>query len=216
MQTTIQPAEGGRKTNMKEKQIWFLLIVFIAGIISVGSYYVFFKREMRGSGLPIYDAVPYFKLTERSGKTVSLSDLKGQVWVADFIFTNCAESCPVMSLRMKGLQEASASEGIRLVSFSVDPNRDTPEVLASYANKYGADKNRWLFLTGKEDFIHALAIKGFHLGVDKEGKQTPILHSDKFVLVDRKGRIRGYFESSSEEGKKDLLRAIRSLQKEAV
>jgi protein SCO1/2 len=73
-----------------------------------------------------------------------------------------------------------------------------------------------LFLTGKEDFIHGLAIKGFHLGVDKAGKATPILHSDKFVLIDRKGRIRGYFESGTEEGKKELIKAIASLQKEAV
>ena len=201
---------------MKEKQIWFFLIVFMAGIISLGSYYVFFKRAMRGSGLPVYDSVPYFKLTERSGKQVALSDLKGQVWVADFIFTHCADVCPVMSLRMKNLQETAERHGIRLVSFSVDPSRDTPEVLSTYADQYGADKNRWLFLTGKEDFIHALAIKGFHLGVDKAGKETPILHSDKFVLIDRKGRIRGYFESGTEEGKKGLLRAIVALQKEAV
>ena len=201
---------------MKEKQIWFLLIVLFAGIISLGSYYVFFKREMRGSGLPIYDTVPNFKLMERSGRQVSLSDLKGEVWVADFIFTHCADTCPVMSLRMKGLQETAQAQGIRLVSFSVDPTRDTPEVLSTYAEQYGADKNRWLFLTGKEDFIHSLAKEGFRLGVDKAGKETPILHSEKFVLVDRKGRIRGYFESGSEDGKKELIRAIVSLQKEPV
>jgi protein SCO1/2 len=201
---------------MKQKQIWFLLIVLIAATISLGSFYVFFKREMRGSGLPIYDSVPYFKLTERSGKQVSLSDLKGEVWVADFIFTHCADTCPMMSLRMKALQETAEAQGIRLVSFTVDPARDTPDVLSSYADQYGADKNRWLFLTGEEDFIHSLAKQGFRLGVDKAGKETPILHSDRFVLVDRKGRIRGYFESESEEGKKELVRAIEALQKEPV
>jgi protein SCO1/2 len=201
---------------MKQRQIWFFLIILFAGIISLGSFYVFFKREMRGSGLPIYDTVPYFKLTERSGKQVSLPDLKGEVWVADFIFTNCADTCPIMSMRMKGLQEMAQTQGIRLVSFTVDPSRDTPNVLSSYADQYGADKNRWLFLTGKEDFIHSLAKQGFRLGVDKAGKETPILHSDRFVLVDRKGRIRGYFESGSEEGKKELVRAIEALQKEPV
>lgn len=196
---------------MKEKQIWFLLIVLMAGIISLGSYWVFFKQEMRRSGLPIYDTVPYFTLTERSGKSVSLSDLKGQVWVADFIFTNCADICPMMSMRMKDLQENAAANGIRLVSFSVDPDRDTPEVLKSYAEQYGAQGERWLFLTGKEQYIHQLALKGFHLGVEKE---NPILHSNKFVLIDRRGRIRGYYESGTPEGKSELIRAITALQKE--
>jgi cytochrome oxidase Cu insertion factor (SCO1/SenC/PrrC family) len=199
---------------MKEKGIWFLLIVLIAGIISLGSYWVFFKQEMRRSGLPIYDTVPYFTLTERSGKNVSLSDLKGQVWVADFIFTNCADTCPMMSNRMKDLQETAIQNGIRLVSFTVDPNRDTTDVLKSYADQYGAQGDRWLFLTGKEQYIHQLAMNGFHLGVEKEQEQNPILPSNKFVLVDRRGRIRGYYEDSTPEEKHELIRAITALQKE--
>jgi protein SCO1/2 len=199
---------------MKEKSIWFLLIVLIAGIISLGSYWVFFKQEMRLSGLPIYDTVPNFTLTERSGKNVSLDDLKGQVWVADFIFTNCADSCPMMSNRMKDLQETAIQNGVRLVSFTVDPNRDTTEVLKSYADQYGAQGDRWLFLTGKEEYIHQLAIKGFHLGVEKAQEENPILHSNKFVLVDRRGRIRGYYEDSTPEEKHEMIRAITALQKE--
>jgi protein SCO1/2 len=199
---------------MKEKSIWFLLIVLIAGIISLGSYWVFFKQEMRLSGLPIYDTVPNFTLTERSGKNVSLDDLKGQVWVADFIFTNCADSCPMMSNRMKDLQETAIQNGVRLVSFTVDPNRDTTEVLKSYADQYGAQGDRWLFLTGKEEYIHQLAIKGFHLGVEKAQEENPILHSNKFVLVDRRGRIRGYYEDSTPEEKHEMIRAITALRKE--
>ena len=201
---------------MKEKSIWFLLIVLIAGIVSLGSYWVFFKQEMRRSGLPIYDTVPYFTLTERSGKNVSLSDLKGEVWVADFIFTNCADSCPMMSNRMKDLQETAIQNGIRLVSFTVDLNRDTTDVLKSYADQYGAQGDRWLFLTGKEQYIHQLAMNGFHLGVEKAQEQNPILHSNKFVLVDRRGRIRGYYEDSTPEEKHELVRAITALQKEPV
>jgi protein SCO1 len=196
---------------MKEKGIWFLFIVLLAGIISLGSYWVFFKQEMRRSGLPIIDTVPYFSLTERTGKTVSLSDLKGQVWIADFIFTNCADSCPMMSTRMKDLQETAIRQGIKLVSFTVDPNRDTTEVLKSYADQYGAQGDRWLFLTGKEQYIHQLAIQGFHLAVEKE---NPILHSNKFVLVDRRGRIRGYYENATPEEKHELIHAITALQKE--
>lgn len=209
-------ASGRPYIIMKEKSIWFLLIVLIAGIISLGSYWVFFKQEMRRSGLPIYDTVPYFTLTERSGKNVSLSDLKGQVWVADFIFTNCADSCPMMSNRMKDLQETAIQNGVRLVSFTVDPNRDTTEVLKSYADQYGAKGEQWLFLTGKEEYIHQLAINGFHLGVEKAQQENPILHSNKFVLVDRRGRIRGYYEDSTPEEKHELIRAITALQKEPV
>jgi protein SCO1/2 len=144
--------------------------------------------------LPIMSSVPDFKLTERSAREVRRDELAGKVWVADFIFTQCAGTCPLMTVNMKKLQDALPAE-IQLVSFSVDPAHDTPEVLKAYADNNGADAKRWLFLTGDKDAMYKLSIDGFKLALDATGGTSaePIVHSTRFVLVDRQGRIRGYY-----------------------
>jgi protein SCO1/2 len=156
---------------------------------------LFFLAGCSGAAsLPDYSVVPDFRLMERSGREVSLRDLNGQVWVADFIFTRCAGICPAMSENMRKLQERLPKE-IRLVSFSVDPYNDTPEVLTEYANRYGADPERWWFLTGDAQAIQDLSVGGFKLGLDPTGgtEAEPITHSSRFVLVDQAGHIRGYY-----------------------
>lgn len=154
--------------------------------------------------LPEYGQTPEFKLTERGGRTVSSGELAGKVWVADFIFTTCAGPCPLMSTHMAALQRATEGMDVPLVSFTVDPERDTPEVLAEYAKRYNADPERWLFLTGEKQALYDMIRKGFLLAVDdgsltEGGKPGPgiITHSVKFVLVDRQGRIRGFYSGDS-------------------
>jgi protein SCO1/2 len=146
------------------------------------------------SALPDYSAVPDFTLTERSNRAVTRGDLMGKVWIADFIFTHCAGICPTMSTNMAKLQ-AGLPKDIRLVSFSVDPYNDTPEVLREYATRYNADPDRWLFLTGEPEAVQKLSIGGFKLALDPSGgtETEPITHSSRFVLVDREGHIRGYY-----------------------
>lgn len=200
---------------MKEKLIWFVLVILIGGMITAGSAWIFYRQEVKAEALTVYGSVPPFSLTERSGRNITLDTLKGQIWVADFIFTNCAGTCPMMSSRMKELQDAlENSPEVRLVSISVDPNRDTPEALSSYADRYGADPNRWLFLTGDEKRIHDLAKQGFMLGVESGDSENPILHSEKLVLVDRRSQIRGYFDSANPEERKRLMNAIRFIKAE--
>ena len=155
--------------------------------------------------LPDYGATPAFSLTERTGRTVSSSELAGKVWIADFIFTTCAGPCPLMSTHMAALQRATAGMDVQLASFTVDPERDTPEILVEYARRYKADPERWLFLTGPKQALYDMIQKGFLLAVDdgsltEGGKPGPgiITHSVKFVLVDQQGRIRGYY--SGQEG----------------
>jgi len=154
--------------------------------------------------LPEYGQTPDFELTERSGRTVSSAELAGKVWVADFIFTSCAGPCPLMSTHMSALQRATEDLDIQLVSFTVDPETDTPEVLAEYANRYKADPERWLFLTGAKQALYDMIRKGFLLAVDdgsltEGGKPGPglITHSVNFVLVDREGRIRGFYSGDA-------------------
>jgi cytochrome oxidase Cu insertion factor (SCO1/SenC/PrrC family) len=160
----------------------------------------------RDEPLPVLGTIPAFSLTERHGTTVSADDLAGRVWVADFVFTRCPDICPVLSSRMAGLQEkltekstekqAGGDAPVRLVSISVDPVHDTPKALSAYAEHYRAGPD-WLFLTGSRDAVAALLRDGFRVAFSDEGPATsPITHSDRFVLVDRQLRIRGYYHGN--------------------
>ena len=160
-----------------------------------------------------YGVIPDFKLTERSGKPIQLADLRGKVWIADFIFTHCAGPCPLMTTRMAGIQKSVLGlNDVRLVSFTVDPDRDTPEVLARYASDYAASADKWLFLTGPKAALFSLATNGFHLAVieDSDGGSQPD-HSTRFALVDREAKIRGYYDGTSEEAMIKLIADIKAL-----
>ena len=161
--------------------------------------------------LATYYPVPDFSLIDQNERTVKLGDLAGKVWVADFIFTNCGGTCPSMTDRMRRLQEVLPAE-IRLVSFTVDPSRDTPKVLGEYAKQHGAG-DRWLFLTGGRDALYDLSIKGFKLALDDStGTETePITHSSRFVLVDKQGQIRGYYSGTEEEELQRLSADVKKL-----
>ena len=144
--------------------------------------------------LPVLGKAPEFSLTESSERTVTRTELDGKVWIADFIFTNCTSMCPDMTGHMRRLQDKLPSD-IRFVSFSVDPAHDTPAALSAYAKKNGADPSRWFFLTGDKDALYKLSKKGFKLAVDDQNGTAadPVTHSSRFVLIDRKGQIRGYY-----------------------
>jgi cytochrome oxidase Cu insertion factor (SCO1/SenC/PrrC family) len=153
-----------------------------------------------------YGTVPDFSLTDQNGKIFTRADLNGKVWIADFIFTNCAGTCPMITSTMRRLQDALPSE-INLVSFSVDPERDTPEVLAEYAMQAHADGTRWHFLTGDKDKLYDLSIKGFKLALEDTGGTAaePITHSTRLVLIDKNGRIRGYYGGTEDAEMKKLF-----------
>ena len=181
-----------------------------------------------------YGPVPDFRLTERDGRTVTLADLRGKVWLANFIYTECTETCPLQSLQVQRLQEEFAEAGdLRFVSITVDPEHDTPEVLRRYADRYGAAPERWLFLTGPKPAIHALAEGGFKLGVSdaspaarsdlrgwplgpraafaSHGSGGLVLHSARFVLVDRQARIRAYHRTDDPDSLARLRDNLRAL-----
>jgi cytochrome oxidase Cu insertion factor (SCO1/SenC/PrrC family) len=159
-----------------------------------------YLRRERPPALPVLGTVPPFALVERSRKTMTLADLRGRPWVAAFIFTRCGGICPTMTARMKDLRTDAPT--VDLVSFSVDPEHDTPEVLQAYARQHGLD-DRWWLLTGTTTALHALARDGFKLAaaaVPPEEQQAqgdgPFLHSSRLVLVDGEARIRGYYDSA--------------------
>jgi protein SCO1/2 len=129
-----------------------------------------------------------FELTERSGKLVKSEDLRGEPYIACFFFSTCPGTCTRQSNRMQLLQNKFKGKPIRFVSISVDPEIDTPEVLQAYADKFQADKERWLFLTGPLDYIIKVGTEKFFLGgVEKRG------HPDRFCLVNAEGDLVGSY-----------------------
>lgn len=153
-----------------------------------------------------------FALTERSGRTVSLADLGGKVWVADFFYSTCPGPCPMLTSRLGELQNHfGGDERIRLVSISSDPAKDTPDVLGQYAQRFHAGEH-WLFLTGTKAAIHSLARDGFKLPIAEEpGAAEPIIHSTRLILIDQTGAIRGLYESADASSTAQLVRDVRRL-----
>jgi len=142
-------------------------------------------------------------MTDQNGRTFQSSQLTGKVWIADFIYTNCPAECPMMTARMKKLS-LQTGPAVQLVSFSVDPDHDTPAALKTFAAHYSA---QWTFLTGTPETVHLLAYNTFHVG-DLIGKME---HSTKFALVDQQGYIRGYYSSLDQEGIPALLKDAQAL-----
>jgi cytochrome oxidase Cu insertion factor (SCO1/SenC/PrrC family) len=160
-----------------------ILVLLLAGVLAATGWirqdfrFVFWnKNERQLEGLQVFGTLPDFSLVERSGRRVTLAELRGKVWIANFIYTHCTDTCPLQSARMARLQEGFAGErDLRLVSITVDPVRDTPAVLAKYATRFGADPDRWLFLTGEKQAIYALAQQGFYLSVEEpEAPARPV------------------------------------------
>jgi protein SCO1/2 len=162
--------------------------------------------------IPVFYTLPDFSLTDQDGGRVTLHDLAGKVWVADFIFTNCAGTCPLMTEKMRKLQDA-LPPAVHFVSFTVDPARDTSRILAAYAQEHGANGQRWSFLTGDKQDLFDICIKGFKLPLDTEGgtPAEPIAHSTRFVLVDKKGDIRGYYSGTEEDELKRLAADVKGI-----
>ena len=142
----------------------------------------------REKPLKVLGEIPEFQLLDQSGHKFERTALDGHVWVADFVYTTCQGPCPRMSSHMRTLQKATGPQ-VKLVSFTVDPDNDTPAVLAAYAGRFSADSNRWTFLTGDKETLNTLDRDAFKLGTLGAGMD----HSTRFVLVDKKGRIRGYY-----------------------
>jgi protein SCO1/2 len=165
--------------------------------------------------LPSYGTVPQFQLTNQEAQAFGSQNLAGKIWIADFIFTSCPGPCPIISTRMSELQKPLAKSDVRLVSFSVDPEKDTPEVLRAYADKLRQEPSRWDFLTGPLETISSLSRDGFKLAIaaGEEPGSGPV-HSTRFVLVDRRGTIRGYYDALAADGVTKLLADANHLLRE--
>jgi protein SCO1/2 len=178
-----------------------------------------------------YGTVPDFTFTERSGRKVSLADLKGRVWVAQFFYTHCTDICPLTVpqmglLHLEYLNDPEFRSEVRFVSITVDPERDTPQVLKKYADGFSADPEQWLFLAGDKAATYRLAQQGFKLGIGEEanppevakktGEEKELLHSNRLILIDRKAQIRGYYSGIDAEAMVRLRRDLKTLLAEKL
>lgn len=200
-----------------------LALVFLALLLGVVRLRM---SQGRAQAPPVYGQVTDFLLTNQNGQAVSLSNLLGRVWIADIVFTRCAGPCPRMTQKMARIQEALEPGGdTRLVTLTTDPDFDTPEVFRAYAQRFHADTNRWMFLTGSKAQIARLAIDSLKLtAVEKrpdqrESPEDLFIHSTIFVVVDRQGRLRGIFETEgegidSQVVTRQVLAAARRLERE--
>lgn len=183
----------------------------IYGIVAVILLVTFlFKESSTLDDLPISGSVPDFEFTDSNGETISREDMEGKVWVADFIFTTCTMACPIMTGNMNIIHKSFKDDNnVRIISISVYPEYDTPEVLKEYASRYNANTDRWHFLTGPEESVKNIIKTGFKIG----DYEDIIFHSEKFALVDVRGNIRGYYSGMETEDmsklKKDIKRLLR-------
>ena len=211
------PDQDARPSDrMLRGLLWGVLALVIVGILGANLWSVVHQESGTVSEssavlseLAADQQLPDFSLTDQRGAPFALSDLQDKVWVADFIFTSCGTICPPMTIEMARLQDEFAAEDLHFVSFSVDPERDTPEVLFRYADYYGADGDHWSFLTGQKEAIYQLAHEGFNLATGHRGSE--ILHSTRFVLVDQNQQVRGYYDSRSKTHLQQLRRDMQTL-----
>jgi protein SCO1/2 len=170
---------------------------------------------LRQRSVSSYGTVPAFQLTNQNGQSFGSAQLTGKIWIADFIYTTCPGPCPMISSRMSELQKPLEKTDVHLVSFSVDPEKDTPEVLRGYAQKLQAESGRWDFLTGTKSAIYRLSHDGFKLAVsDGSDAQGIPVHSTRMVLVDRHAQIRGYYDATEPEAITKLLADTNHLLRE--
>jgi protein SCO1/2 len=199
-----------------------LIIVALAGVFV-------WSRIAEGTlPLPVIGRISDFELTNQEGGRVSFANLQGQIWVADIIFTRCPGPCAAMTRRLAEIESAApAGEPVRFVTFTSDPDYDTPAVLRRYGERFHADFSRWSFLTGVKRDIRRLAVDDFKFVVvekkpeERETADDLFIHSTWFVLVDQKGQVRGwtdrqgqlhaYFDSSDDQDRSRLLTAINQL-----
>jgi protein SCO1/2 len=195
------------------------VVAFLAAAGLIGLAYVSLKSTRPPalpSNLEKISKVPGFQLTDQTGKSITLDDLNGKIWAANFIFTRCKGPCPITILRMQELNTKlkKARGNVELVTFTVDPEHDTPAILKAFGEQQGADPSSWKFLTGTPDAIQKIVVTGLLQPIAKEPDGTPA-HSTRIVLVDGEGWLRGYQDGLDPEAVQKLMVDIGELLRES-
>jgi protein SCO1/2 len=169
----------------------------------------------------VFQTIPSFSLINESGKTFNSNSLKGKIYVASFFFTRCTTICPKITTQLSRVQDAfHLDPEVQLLSISVDPKFDQPEMLAAYAKRFDANKGQWYFLTGEKKVIYPLVLKGFHVPLADASEydaaiknpDETFIHSERLVLVDKEGIIRGFYDGTDKKEVDRLLVEIKVLK----
>ena len=217
---------------MTGSRTWFRRVASLAAVavaltlLTVSGVIV--QRRGEARELDDFGSAPAFALTDQLERPLGSSDIAGKAVVASFIYTHCQDICPVVSMRMQALQQRLREQGlltgrIQLLSFTVDPARDTPAVLRAYAEAHDADSDAWRFLSGPEETVVPLIVEGFRLGVEALPPQASnhgqpalgggspdyeVMHGGRLVLIDQRGRVRAYYDAATV----DIERVVRDIQ----
>jgi len=200
------------------------ITLITAAVLCLGTLAAIFLRPAtidtgRPAGMlpPVLYAAPDFALTNQDGAPFTKEDLLGRIWVSNFMFTSCPSVCPMLTERMKVIAgRLVLKDDVHLLSFSVDPETDTPEVLSQYAANYGIDHKQWSFLTGDYKIMQAAIEEGFKIsmgGPINRKDLNSVMHGTRFVLGDSEGNIRGYYDVETDEGIDLLMHEIKLLRK---
>ncbi len=205
------------RSSPKPAMVWKVILILIP-LVTLALLLWLRQLEvnaLRQRTVSSYGTVPAFELTNQDGQPFGSTQLLGKIWIADFIYTTCPGPCPMISSRMSELQKPLEKTDVHLVSFTVDPARDIPQVLRGYAEKLQAEPGRWDFLTGPQSTIYDLSRNGFKLVISdgSEEKGLPV-HSTRLILVDRHGEIRGYYDAAEADGMTKLLADTNHLLRE--
>ena len=196
---------------------WYATLILIPVLTAAFLFWLRHAQMERNArrAIPNYGSVPAFQLTNQNEQPFGTEQLNGKIWIVDFIFSTCPGPCPMISSRMSELQKPLENTDVHLVSVTVDPEKDTPEVLRGYAEKLEAQPGRWEFLTGPKPAIYDLSRSGFKLPVSEDSDQPGVpAHSTRAVLVDRRGTIRGYYDVTAPDVLTKLLADTNHLLRE--
>src|SRR5688572_27935760 len=200
----------GKRQQIVTTFLWGMTVFGMLGLVGTGLW----AKKARGrEALPVYYEAPRFELTDQNNQRVNNEQLRGSVWVGMVFFTNCPDICHGMMGRLVDLQESVKDPSVKLVSFSIDPERDTPEQLKKYAEALGADSTRWMLLTGTKDEMFAAA-EGLKLQASPAQGDKPIAHTNRMLLIDKGGRVRGVYDSSDDAAMSKLAHDAAQLARE--
>jgi protein SCO1 len=205
MSTAVISDEPG---TLRKSRAWFFLLLGLPLVVAtlILAFREIQLRHLESHELANLGTVPPFQLTNQNGQPFGTANLADKIWIADFIYSTCPGPCPMISSRMSEMQKPLEKTDVHLVSFTVDPERDTPQRLREYAGRLHAQPDRWDFLTGPKSTIYDLSVRGFKLAASEHGvDQGQPLHSTRLILVDRQGIIRGYYDATEADAITRLL-----------
>ncbi len=200
-------------------------LLIITGIFLIALLFFFMLKfliipQLRGEELPVLGPpghkISPFTLFTQDSVLLNSDSLKGKILIVDFFFTRCPSICPTLSRNMKNIQDKlSGINNVVLLSFTVDPEHDTPSILKKYSEKYGATPGKWIFLTGEKKQVYDICINSFLVPVMEGQQPQDFIHTDRIVLVDGKGQIRQYYNGLDTNVADLILRDVLKLLKKS-